>query len=141
MDRQVVEDHGLEVALRVGGAIKRGAASNKHRVSLKREGGSRWVHCFLCAHNFFCWKIARVASAEGGDHVAFCLRRQRSESEARMLITTVRLSGCSGLEVLKSLAAARCWSLLSTGMLVGAGAMSGPGPEAAAADCMTAGSM
>ena len=44
----------LEVALCVGVAIERGAASNKHRVSLKREGGSRWVHCFLRAHNFFC---------------------------------------------------------------------------------------
>jgi len=55
----------LEVALWVGGAIERGAASNKHRVSLKREGGSRWVHGFLRAHNFFCWKIDFRASEEG----------------------------------------------------------------------------
>ena len=96
---------------------------------------------------FFCWKMARVASADGGAQVAFCLRRQRSESEARMLITTVRLSGCWGLEVLKSLAPARCCSLSMAAPVPcaiapdGAGAMKGPGPPAAAADCMMAGSM
>lgn len=56
--------------------------------------------------NLRCWKMARVASAEGGAQVARDFLRQRSLSEARMLTTTVRLSGCAALVVLKSLAAA-----------------------------------
>lgn len=58
-----------------------------------------------------CWKIARVASCEGGDQVAFCLRRQRSDSDARMFTTTVRERGCSGLLVWNSLETARDCSL------------------------------
>ena len=56
--------------------------------------------------NLRCWKMARVASAEGGAQVARDFLRQRSLSEERMLTTTVRLSGCAALVVLKSLAAA-----------------------------------
>ena len=54
MDRQVMEDHGLEVALQIGITIERGAARNKRRVSLKLQGGNRQMRCLLCAHNFFC---------------------------------------------------------------------------------------
>lgn len=50
-----------------------------------------------------CRKICCSASGEGA-HVDFALRRQRSSSDARMVATTVRLSGWSGLIVLKSLA-------------------------------------
>ena len=77
--------------------------------------------------------------------MAFALRRQRSESEARMFTTTVRFNGCSGFELLKSLAAAKCCSLSIDPEVVQiefalAGAIS-PGPDAAAADCITAESM
>ena len=43
-----------------------------------------------------------VASLEGGLHVARDFFRQRSASDERMLITTVRLSGWWGLFVLNS---------------------------------------
>ena len=50
-------------------------------------------------------------------------------------MTTVRLSGCSGLEVLKSLAEARCCSLTGAwprASPTGAGCMSGPSCAATA---------
>ena len=49
--------------------------------------------------------MARSASGEGAQ-VAFCLRRQSSPSEERMVATTVRLSGCSGWLVERVLASA-----------------------------------
>lgn len=49
--------------------------------------------------------MARSASGEGAQ-VAFCLRRQSSPSEARMVATTVRFSGCSGWLVERVLASA-----------------------------------
>lgn len=55
--------------------------------------------------------MALVASCEGGAQVAVEAFRQRSASDARMLTTTVRLSGWSGELVLKSLAWCRCCSL------------------------------
>jgi hypothetical protein len=42
-----------------------------------------------------CWKMLLSASGEG-DHEARCFCRQRSLSEALMLTTTERRSGCSG---------------------------------------------
>ena len=59
-----------------------------------------------------CWKIDLVASAEGGDHVAALARKQRSESEARMLMHTVRSSGWCSFVVLNELAS---WSCCSDG--------------------------
>ena len=92
---------------------------------------SPWASALPCRSvNLRCWKIALVASAEGGDQVAFDFFRQRSFSEARMLTTTVRLSGCSGLEVLKSLAAARCCSFMAPS--TGAATMAPSWPWAAA---------
>lgn len=92
-----------------------------------REGGpkARLDGAGGCA----CWKMALVASAEGGAHVARFALRQRSESEARMLITTVRLSGWSGEVVLKSLAAWRAWS---PGTMAPVSAGMGATPAAAA---------
>ena len=58
-----------------------------------------------------------VASAEGGDQVAACDFRQRSESDARMLMHTVRSSGCCMLLVLKVLASFRCCSLAEGSLL------------------------
>ena len=49
--------------------------------------------------NLRCWKMARVASAEGGAQVARDFLRQRSLSEARMLTTTVRVRGVGRVEV------------------------------------------
>ena len=46
--------------------------------------------------------MAFVASLEGGLQVARDFLRQRSASDERMLITTVRLSGWLGFDVLKS---------------------------------------
>ena len=86
-----------------------------------------------------CWRMALVASADGGLHVARDFFRHRSESEERMLITTVRLSGWLGLEVLNSLACARCCSLptplpeRASSVPAGAGAMSWPSDDCCAA--------
>lgn len=52
-----------------------------------------------------CCRIALVASDDGCQTAAVFLR-QRSLSDARIETTTVRLSGWSGLEVLKELASA-----------------------------------
>ena len=82
--------------------------------------------------------MALVASLEGGLHVARAFFRHRSESDERMLITTVRLSGWWGLEVLKSLACARCWSWTgeeTMAVSAPAGAMSGPSACAAVMTC------
>ena len=59
-----------------------------------------------------CWKMALLASADGGAHVELEALRHRSESDARMLMHTVRWSGWSGELVLKLLASARCCSLI-----------------------------
>jgi hypothetical protein len=59
-----------------------------------------------------CWKIDLVASAEGGAQVAALARRHRSESDARMLMQTVRSSGWCSLLVLKELAS---WRVCSFG--------------------------
>ena len=59
--------------------------------------------------NFLCWRIALVAS-DDGDQTAAAFFRQRSLRDARIETTTVRLSGCSGLDVLKELASASACS-------------------------------
>jgi hypothetical protein len=59
-----------------------------------------------------CWKMARLASTDGGFHVELLALRHRSDSEARMLMHTVRLSGWSGELVLKLFASARCCSVV-----------------------------
>ena len=82
--------------------------------------------------------MAFVASLEGGLHVARDFFRHRSASDERMLITTVRLSGWLGFDVLKSLACARCWSLTGAATMAvsaPAGAMSGPSACAAVMTC------
>ena len=72
-----------------------------------------------------CWKIDLVASAEGGAQVAVLARRHRSESEARMLMHTVRSSGWCSLLVLNVLASCMCVSVgpASTGAAVWDGTM------------------
>ena len=94
--------------------------------------------------NLRCWRMALVASAEGGVQVARDFFRHRSASEERMLITTVRLSGWLGLDVLNSLACARCCSLAATllpgrasSVPAGAGPMSWPSADCCAAQRMT----
>jgi hypothetical protein len=79
--------------------------------------------------------MALVASAEGGDHVAALARRHRSESEARMLMHTVRSSGWCSLLVLKELASWSCCSLGPAGAATMAPSMPGAAMAVAAIIC------
>ena len=147
-----MENDGLEIALRLSRALEvRDCANNTCGVRQCLRIAMSDSNTALRLH-LRCWKIALVASADGGLQVARDFLRQRSASDERMLITTVRLSGWFGFEVLNSenclgeacrwivqgrdakvanapLAAARCWSLGAAAIIswpAGAGAMSGP---------------
>ena len=75
-----------------------------------------------------CRRMAWRASGDGA-HVDLALRRQRSSSDERMVATTVRFNGCSGLIVLKSLAASSGESAACAALIV-AIASRPPGVEA-----------